>query len=314
MIEFPPKMSPKKEKEPKLLEKGRLPEIITDAKGEEHIKRAPRIIDINEALLEKDKEVHKTRKDLQDFVLDEMPYINDNLLDEMNGEELMDLYLYYYNQSASYNHFLEIISKMGNKKIKDTLREFENSKKLEETLTGLYTLYLFNKLPSALKKNYRLDKDKLAVEVIEEINERKPEIIEDVEIKNDVIKLSKKLTGGFVTRQSEKMSPIIGFHTSGTSALKNINVPLGIPQTNIGSNVGEIHAGAKFLNFDLDNLYGKGAKFLYLVNATSGHLEKIYDSTTAAYSHGQLEIPPNFKAIHMTPEVVADLNCNFGAQ
>jgi len=279
-----------------------------------------------------DPEVKETRENLETYIYDQMPYLDRNILTRLNSKQLMNLFLYYFNNKPSYDHFLKIIETVGSKDLRIYLdkknKELKgelNKENLPE-LHSAYLIYLYNKLPIGLKqregKNGKIEKIKI---------EKKDEVINVEDLTYEAAsKIGQKLEGKldqqvmtaidflenlFIRREKEMGYPLIAFHTSDIKNIKGkINVPYGKPQEYWSpSGSGIISAGSKFFSFKLKQLFP--AEYLYLVYSNTSDLEKIYDpSTTAATSSAPLDTVPTDELlpIHLTHKVTEDLGASFG--
>jgi len=261
--------------------------------------------------LAKDKEVQKTRQELANFIAEELPFADEDVLQQMSCRQLLGLYLFYYNTPAKLEHFTTLYQTLR----KSKLSEDTDSKQAKLA----YLIYLFNKQPVTLQKN------QLALARKKEINpELIEEAIEDInttlekEEMADVQKMTNWLESIHQSRQEKKGNSIISFHVARSDKIRgDISAPHGVEQENIGSDVKKIHAGARFFTTTTDPLYypGSGERYLYLIYANQKDLGRMYDpSEKAVFSHAPLErIPYNdLPPIHLTEEVLKDLAAKFG--
>ncbi|MFC1598643.1 hypothetical protein ACFL2U_01355 [Patescibacteria group bacterium] len=257
------------------------------------------------------KEVRKARQELVNFIAIELPFADEELLEQMSGKQLLDLYLFYYNQPANIAHFTDLYQTLRQEKLSEDMGSDE--------ARAAYLAYLMNKQPAALQTNQLklAGRQDIDPELIEELAE---DITLDVDDQERIQrkKMIQWLEKVHTHRITEKSKSFIGFHVAQTNKIKgDISSAHGIEQTNINSDVGQIHTGARFFTTTTDPLYypGGGEQYLYLTYANESDLGRMYDpSEKACFSHGALERVPfdDLPPIPLTPKVLQDLDARFG--
>jgi len=294
-------------------ETGKIPELIMHGSLPE-IKRKKgklQLQNIEKTELANDPEVKKSRNDLADFIIEELPFADIEVLEQMSSKQLLDLYLYYYNNPASLDHFTSIYQNLRKEKLSESIDS--------EEAKNAYLAYLLNKQPTSLQENQlKLAKrKKIDPELIEEITEDINYQADDEERKQ-IQMMTVWLESIHKQRQEKNSNSFIGFHVARSDKIKgDISSAHGIEQTNVGSDVKNIHTGARFFTTTTDPLYypGSGEQYLYFVFANQDDLGRMYDpSEKAVFSHAPLERIPfeDLPPLHLTAEVLEDLNARFG--
>lgn len=305
-----------------VIELGSLPELEISQGEHEHI-----VINEKKEELAKDPTVAETREILSLFLKEEMPYLDEKLLAEMDSSQLIKTYFYYYNQEASFLHFIDLVSTLGTPKIKEAIEEYnDNQKELKKLLTVQYFKYLYNKIPIGLKEGRNLQ----LYEKVEDEVDLDSESPEDLPPESQEILL--KAINHFINLHKERKKineqPLVGFHTSGNKIQGNaITATHGHDQVNIIAQSGKaskVGAGERFLSYKLNKLYP--GEMLYLIDSSRNNLSNVYDiENAAATSHSSLtkiNIPEykidqkhgGFNYINLTPDVMKDLDAGFGAK
>lgn len=279
---------------------GALPEVKRNGSAKVvPVERPPQI--------ESDPDVEKVRGELRSLIQTELPYLDRKLLKDLNGEQLLNLYISYFNSRPSRAHFAEIVDRLGTEEMRDTSQEGPRE--------AAYALYLLNKLPEELRQR-RLSADR-EVSILKQNELEIPEQVTTEQLHKYRI-ASMALEALFNRREESVGRPILTFHVS-TQEISDpkISVQLGRPQFNVNSPRPELTGNSKFFSFDPRKLYNpRGAeRYLYLVYGSESDTLRIYDlAEGAATSDADLVRvdPEKLAPLPLTRSTITDLGVRLG--